>query len=293
MQNLFLFPDGSGSPFSYAALEQVSPEFNVYGLICPFIDSPDDYTCGIEILLKIYLSAIRELQPQGPYHFGGWSVGGVLAYEASKQLIETREKVQSLLLIDAPCPTVLPPMPSSLIEFLESKGLFSQLQDVSAPTSGGKRQILLKHFDSTVKNLALYNPIPITSVTYAPQTVIVWAREGVSNGSRPISRSSVRSNVTEPWILDDRTDFGPRGWETLLPVQNISTVSVPGNHFSMMIGHNVSLSISIAIQCSTDIDFHRLSPYQGCYRSSSQGMNMPLRMILSKYTDTQLTIIYG
>lgn len=239
-QNLFLFPDGSGSPSSYATLEQVSSKFNVYGLVCPFIDSPSDYTCGIEAIVKIYLSVIRENQPQGPYHFGGWSAGGVLAFEASRQLIETNERVQSLLLIDAPCPAVLPPMPSSLIDFLESKGLFSQFQDVSAPTSGWKRQSLLKHFESTVKNLALYNPIPIISAADAPKTVIIWAQKGVSNGSRPVSRSSVSSHVTESWILDDRSDFSPRGWETLLPIQNISTVSVPGNHFTMMTGHEVS-----------------------------------------------------
>ncbi|KAF7157280.1 hypothetical protein CNMCM5623_001403 [Aspergillus felis] len=232
--NFFLFPDGSGSPFSYAALEPISPDFDVYGLVCPFIDSPDDYTGGIEATVKTYLSAIRDQQPQGPYHFGGWSVGGVLAYEASSQMIEAKQKVQSLILIDAPCPAVLPPMTSSLIDYLASKGVFGQFHGTSAPKAGEKRQSLLKHFDSTVANLALYKPRPIISLADTPATLIIWAREGV-NGDSNVSQSS---NSTESWILDNRSDFGPHGWETVLPVQHISTVPVSGNHFTMMAGQN-------------------------------------------------------
>jgi iron transport multicopper oxidase len=236
--NFFLFPDGSGSPFSYAALEPISPDFDVYGLVCPFIDSPDDYTGGIEATVKIYLSAIRDQQPHGPYHFGGWSVGGVLAYEASRQLIEAKQKVQSLILIDAPCPAVLPPMSSSLIDYLASKGVFGQSHGTSAPKAGEKRQSLLKHFDSTVANLALYKPRPIIPLVDTLETLIIWAREGV-NGDSNVSQSS---NSTESWILDNRSDFGPHGWETVLPVQHISTVPVSGNHFTMMAGQNVSAS---------------------------------------------------
>ncbi|OKP10856.1 Conidial yellow pigment biosynthesis polyketide synthase [Penicillium subrubescens] len=238
-ENLFLFPDGSGSPSSYAALEQINPKVNVYGLVCPFIDSPGDYTCGLEAIVKIYLAVIKETQPQGPYHFGGWSAGGVLAYEASRQLIEANERVRSLLLIDAPCPTVLPPMPSSLIEFLESKGLFSQFQDKPAQRSKERRHSVLKHFESTVQNLSLYNPIPIIPAAEAPETVVLWAQEGVSNGSRPVLHDAASSDATVSWILDDRNDFSPRGWEMLIPDQRISTLPVPGNHFTMMSGHKI------------------------------------------------------
>ncbi|GFF67491.1 conidial yellow pigment biosynthesis polyketide synthase [Aspergillus lentulus] len=241
--NFFLFPDGSGSPFSYAALEPISPDFDVYGLVCPFIDSPDDYTGSIEATVKIYLSAIRDQQPHGPYHFGGWSVGGVLAYEASRQLIETRQKVQSLILIDAPCPAVLPPMTPSLIDYLASKGVFGQSHGTSAPKAGEKRQSILKHFDFTVASLTLYKPRPIISLTDAPETLIIWAREGV-NGDHNVSQSS---NPTESWILDNRSDFGPHGWETVLPVQRISTIPVSGNHFTMMAGQN-AVAVSSHLQ---------------------------------------------
>jgi thioesterase domain-containing protein len=44
------------------------------------------------------------------------SIGGFLAYEAAKQLIEAGEEVASGLTLDFPCPVMLPPMPPPLID---------------------------------------------------------------------------------------------------------------------------------------------------------------------------------
>jgi iron transport multicopper oxidase len=240
--NLFLFPDGSGTPFAYAALDPLGPDLDVYGLVCPFIDAPSQYSIGIEATVKIYLDAIRQKQAHGPYHLGGWSVGGVLAYEASKQLLEAGERVGSLILIDAPCPLTLPPMPASLIDRLAAKGVFGQFEDVTGRGREeriGKRQNLLAHFDATVKNLAGYRPAAIAAGPGSiPSTLIVWAQEGVDPSA---NLSLASSNPTESWILEDRANsIGPQGWDLLLPAQKISTHSVSGNHFTMMVGQNVS-----------------------------------------------------
>jgi iron transport multicopper oxidase len=240
--NLFLFPDGSGMPFAYAALDTIGPDLDVYGLVCPFIDAPDQYSIGIEGTVNIYLDAIKQKQGHGPYHLGGWFVGGVLAYEASKQLLEAGRTVNSLILIDAPCPLTLPPMPASLIDRLAAKGVFSQFEDIPGPgreERKGKRQSLLAHFDATVKNLAGYRPSAIIAPPGSlPSTLIVWAQEGVD----PSASSSLASlNPTESWILEDRgSNIGSHGWDLLLPAQKSSTRSVSGNHFTMMIGQNVS-----------------------------------------------------
>ncbi|KAL2846353.1 melanin synthase [Aspergillus pseudoustus] len=240
--NLFLFPDGSGTPFAYAALDTIGPDFDVYGLVCPFIDEAGQWSIGIEATVNLYLDAIRQKQGHGPYHLGGWSVGGVLAYEASRQLLEAGQEVSSLILIDAPCPVTLPPMPASLIDRLASKGVFGQFADTNGT---GKQQSLLAHFDATVRNLALYKPSYLTRTPgTVPSTLIVWAREGVDPTA---GSSAASSNPTESWILDDRGDAGPNGWELLLPAQKISTRSVAGNHFTMMAGQNV-VSVSRILQ---------------------------------------------
>jgi hypothetical protein len=36
------------------------------------------------------------------------------------------------------------------------------------------------------------------------------------------------------WLLNNRTDFGPNGWENLLGNALIETTSLEGNHFTLM-----------------------------------------------------------
>jgi thioesterase domain-containing protein len=47
---------------------------------------------------------LRMVQPQGPYRLGGWSMGGVIAFEMARQLAEEDEGVQLLALIDSYAP---------------------------------------------------------------------------------------------------------------------------------------------------------------------------------------------
>ncbi|KAK2763730.1 NRPS [Arachnomyces sp. PD_36] len=56
-----------------------------------------------EELGTFYLQYIRQIQPHGPYHFLGWSFGGLLSLEISRQLSiqENPEKVGSLMFIDS------------------------------------------------------------------------------------------------------------------------------------------------------------------------------------------------
>jgi thioesterase domain-containing protein/acyl carrier protein len=50
------------------------------------------------------VAAIREVQPGGPYHLGGWSLGGVVAYLAALELRAAGEEVPVLALFDSPAP---------------------------------------------------------------------------------------------------------------------------------------------------------------------------------------------
>jgi thioesterase domain-containing protein len=51
-----------------------------------------------------YLRAVREVQPTGPYTLGGWSLGGVVAFEMARQLERRGESVDLLVLIDSRAP---------------------------------------------------------------------------------------------------------------------------------------------------------------------------------------------
>lgn len=51
-----------------------------------------------------YLADIRKVQPRGPYLIGGFSGGGIAAYEMAQQLSAAGETVGALVLLDTPLP---------------------------------------------------------------------------------------------------------------------------------------------------------------------------------------------
>ncbi len=51
-----------------------------------------------------YVNAVRATRPHGPYQLGGWSLGGVVAWEVARQLIEAGESVERLVLLDTAIP---------------------------------------------------------------------------------------------------------------------------------------------------------------------------------------------
>jgi amino acid adenylation domain-containing protein len=55
----------------------------------------------IEDMAAYYIEDIRRVQPDGPYLLGGWSMGGVIAFEMARQLEAKGQRVSLLALISA------------------------------------------------------------------------------------------------------------------------------------------------------------------------------------------------
>ena len=60
----------------------------------------DDWT--VERVAAAYVEAITRLVPDGPYRLGGYSAGGVIAFEMAQQLRRAGCAVSSLVMLDAP-----------------------------------------------------------------------------------------------------------------------------------------------------------------------------------------------
>jgi iterative type I PKS product template protein len=238
-RNLFLFPDGSGSATSYAGIPKVDPaNLAVFGLNCPFMKDPTSYTCGIEGVSKLFLEEVLRRQPTGPYLLGGWSAGGVVAYEVTRQLDDMNKKnpagkyyVEQLILIDSPCPVALEPLPARLHHFFDEVGLLS--------TGTGKAPgWLLPHFEYSIRALTAYKPEARSKHGFtSPPVLFVWAKEGVCGkpgDPRPPKQDDDPKSMK--FLLENKTDFGPNGWEKLLDVEGgkASMIKIDGNHFTMM-----------------------------------------------------------
>jgi thioesterase domain-containing protein len=55
-------------------------------------------------MARQYVEAIRQVQPEGPYHLGGWSLGGVVALEMAQQLLGAGHDVGLLAFLDTTIP---------------------------------------------------------------------------------------------------------------------------------------------------------------------------------------------
>ena len=63
---------------------------------------------SLEEMAGIYVAAMVEAYPAGPYHLAGWSFGGALAFEIAQQLTAAGREVGAVALIDAAAPSVTP-----------------------------------------------------------------------------------------------------------------------------------------------------------------------------------------
>jgi thioesterase domain-containing protein len=77
-----------------------------YGLQAYGVDGLTPPHGSLEEMARAYLPEIREVQPRGPYLLGGYSGGGVVAYELAQLLTRAGESVALLAFIDSPSPNM-------------------------------------------------------------------------------------------------------------------------------------------------------------------------------------------
>src|SRR6185503_3759536 len=56
----------------------------------------------VEALAHHYIETIKSVQAMGPYHLGGFNIGGIVAFEAAQQLRASGAEVSLLALVDTP-----------------------------------------------------------------------------------------------------------------------------------------------------------------------------------------------
>src|SRR5262249_5672460 len=75
---------------------------------------------SLERMAAHYIDAMRAVQPAGPYHLGGWSLGGLVAYEMARQLTAPGQPVATLAVLDAHAPSP-PPEPAPALRRLAER----------------------------------------------------------------------------------------------------------------------------------------------------------------------------
>ncbi|MDF5721309.1 MAG: beta-ketoacyl synthase N-terminal-like domain-containing protein [Rhizonema sp. PD37] len=100
----FVHPVGGNILSYYELSRHLGSEQPFYGLQALGLNGECEPYTRIEDMATQYIQALREIQQNGPYFLGGWSLGGVVAFEMATQLLRDGEKVAMLAMLDSPAP---------------------------------------------------------------------------------------------------------------------------------------------------------------------------------------------
>jgi amino acid adenylation domain-containing protein len=126
---LFFVHPGGGNVLCYSDLARhLDDEQPFYGLQARGLEAGREPHTSVEEMAAHYVKAMRSVQPDGPYFVGGWSMGGVVAFEIARQLERRGERTALLALLDARAPTphlshVMPDRLTTMVSFAQDLGL--------------------------------------------------------------------------------------------------------------------------------------------------------------------------
>ncbi|KAF8797479.1 putative polyketide synthase [Phlegmacium glaucopus] len=212
---LFLIHDGSGLVNYYQSISSLDRD--VWGIYNPKFSTGEEWK-DLKSMASEYAALVRKTS-SGPVIIGGWSFGGVVAFEAARQLLAEGREVQGVLLIDSPCPVNHVPLSESLIETVVSSSSPSSKSEIS--------KLIKKQFQLNSHMLGLYDPL--AGGGRYPKLAILRSSEGLK-----------AQGVSIPVWLADRTD--PRQviaeWESLVAA-TVKSWDIPGNHFEPFATANI------------------------------------------------------
>ena len=97
----FCVHDVNGEVLNFRSLAQrIGENQPFYGIQSVGLDGSELPPTRLEDMAARYLQEIREIQPEGPYYIGGYSLGGTIAYEMAQQLRAAGESIGLLVFLD-------------------------------------------------------------------------------------------------------------------------------------------------------------------------------------------------
>jgi thioesterase domain-containing protein len=220
-----------GSVFPYHLLAQhLDREQPFFGLQARGLDGREEPFDRIEPMAERYVAAVREAQPRGPYRLGGYSFGGLVAFEMAQQLARAGEPVSLLAVLGTGAPPFLTPATAELAELgmsylQESLRLMvgTAVPERDRPTfEEGRRQASAKQeqWQTPLQRLAAANSL--AQARYAP---------------RPHA-GKVTLFVTREQQLLCQADPTMGWW--MLCAAGVEVVPIAGNHLDMFAEPQVS-----------------------------------------------------
>ncbi len=211
-----------GSVLPYAELaRRLGPEQPFYGLQARGLDGDEVLPESIPAMAALYVTAVRAVQPHGPYLLGGWSMGGAIAFEMACQLRREGEEVALLALLDT------------------SADLRGEGPKASELPESALRELF---FEDLLR--AAGQPMPALEGK-SPEERLRTLEDASQAFPYPALRRVFEGNLRAAWAYEPPPYEGPvtlfvaresrwdHGWTSRTP-GGLAVHEVPGDHYSML-----------------------------------------------------------
>ncbi len=185
---------------------------------------------SIEKMAKHYRQIIQNIQPKGPYYLGGWSLGGLIAYELALQLTALGQEVLAVYLIDSFLfDTQFQQAANPCQVFMDFHNINSQILSLPAPMQEKANKVLAIEIAA--------------AINYSP--------EHRFNGNVQLFKATeiCPTALSLPNYLDELRNEPFNGWHKLLGV--IQVHNLEGNHQTIMQGECLRYIVKIISELST------------------------------------------
>jgi thioesterase domain-containing protein/acyl carrier protein len=211
-----------------------------YGLQAHGVDGVERPLGSVEEMAASYLAEVRTVQAGGPYLLGGYSGGGLVAYEMAQQLTAAGESVALVLLLDT-----LPPVVPAIAQTWQSR-----IGRISHDPRGVLRSYLARR--RAAKEVAAFNAEVDAALAAGGEMPLSLREHHIGRHFGQVARRYVRrpwkGNVTllrpsEMLYPFDRPDEA-YGWDELVG-DGFELIETPGTHQTILLEPNVGTLVQL------------------------------------------------
>jgi thioesterase domain-containing protein len=201
-----------------------------------------------------YIAEIRAVQPRGPYLLGGFSGGGITAYEMARQLVAEGEEVPLIVMLDTPIPHDEPLTlreklaihqqnlqrdgAQYVVRWAERKMAYKKEVAARAAQAAAQEQGQDAGFRSQVIEAAFYRAIQRYTLVAAPFHLALF---------RPRLKAAFKFGPGRAINVDRRRIYYDNGWAPY--ALKVDVFETPGDHDSMVLEPNVRILASRLREC--------------------------------------------
>ena len=206
-----------------------------------------------------YIKEMKTVQPEGPYILGGFSGGGITAYEIARQLIEAGEEVAELIFLDTPLPYN---EPLSSVDRMSIHWQQFQQKGVAYFSEWAKNRYRweLHKFRKRFGDVTEITETPAEFKSGVLETAFYRALSSYDISSLGVSAKLFRPKLPVKYRLsggrvtnqDRQVITEDNGWTQY--VDDLNVFEVPGNHDSMVLEPNVRVLATKLGECINDAD---------------------------------------